>query len=78
MELYIQKFGKQKIVEVIGWNRKDAILKEFKSNFRFAVAWQIFNKYYEKIEVFDCDTSEYTGADLSNSQITEAYGLNPS
>ena len=66
MEIYQQKFGKRRIVEIVGWNNRDIILQEFGSDFRFAMGWDLFTKYYDKLETFDCDTAEYEGADLSN------------
>lgn len=66
MDLYIQKFGKKNIVELIGWNKRDAILKEVEGKFKFAVSWNLFLEHYELLETFDCDVDDYEGADLTN------------
>ena len=52
------------LVEVVGWTEDDAIVEEFKTGIRFAFKWNIFFKQFSKLEPFDCDTSDYKGADL--------------
>lgn len=66
MEIYKQKNVNDKLVAIVGWNRNDVILVIYGTDTKFAMNWDLFLKHYEKIEPFDCDTSEYEGADLSN------------
>lgn len=66
MEIYKQKNVNDKLVAIVGWNRKDVILVIYGTDIKFAMKWDVFLQHYEKIEPFDCDVSEYEGADLSN------------
>lgn len=66
MDIYKQKNVNDKLVSIVGWNRKDVILVFYGTDTKFAMNWDLFLQQYEKLELFDCDISEYQGADLSN------------
>jgi len=62
-ELYIQKFGNKRIIQVKGWTPKDALLYDIKNELTYAMTWDVFHRHHEKLDV-EIDVSEYEGADL--------------
>ena len=52
------------IVEIVGWNHQDVIIKELKTDLVTAMGWPEFLFYFKEVEPFTCDTSDYMGADL--------------
>jgi len=62
-ELYVQKFGSKRIIQVRGWTVKDALLYDIKDELTYAMAWDVFHMHHEKLDV-EIDTSEYEGCNL--------------
>ena len=63
-ELYIQKLGKSRIVSVIAWTKKDAIIEDLATELKYAVSWETFFKFHEKLEPADINTDDYDGPNL--------------
>lgn len=66
MDIYKQKNVNDKLVAIVGWNKKDVILVIYGTDTRFAMNWDLFLQHYEKLDPFECDTNDYEGADLTN------------
>jgi hypothetical protein len=64
LELYEQNCGKKRIVNVVGWNRKNAIVKDLRSELTYTISWDLFFKHCTKLEPFECDVSKYDGPNL--------------
>jgi len=64
-ELYIQQFGKKRIVLVSGWNGDDAIVEDISTGLIYAISWNIFFNCHTKLEPFKCNLDEYEGPNLS-------------
>ena len=62
-ELYIQDFGRERIVKIVGWNKEDVMLEDLFTECRYALNWDNFNKYHKKLE-YNPQSDEYTGVDL--------------
>jgi hypothetical protein len=64
-ELYVQQFGKKRIVLVTGWNKSDARVEDISTGLVYAINWDLFFKCHEKLGAFKCNVEEYSGANLS-------------
>jgi hypothetical protein len=63
--LYIQNYGKKRIVCVIGWNENNALIEDIKTEERYILNWELFLKYHEILQDYDCDISKYKGPNLN-------------
>ena len=63
-ELYHQNFGKNRVVSIKGWNRRDALIEDLKSSTMYAMEWDLFFRYHTKIDPYECNINDYVGANL--------------
>lgn len=64
-ELYTQKLGKDRIVSVIAWTKKNAIIEDLATELKYTISWEIFFKFHKKLEPTEIDTDKYIGPDLT-------------
>jgi len=64
-ELYIQQFGKERIVLVSGWSEEDARVEDISTGLVYAINWDLFFKCHKKLGVFKCNVDGYLGSNLS-------------
>lgn len=64
-ELYIQQFGKNRLVLVSGWDEDDALVEDISTGLTYAVSWNIFFNCHKKLEPFKCNIDDYKGPNLT-------------
>ena len=63
-ELYIQKFGKDRIVCVKNWSKEYALVEDLATGLMYPLAWEFFLEYCTKLEPAEINTIDYEGTDL--------------
>lgn len=63
-DLYIQNYGKQRIVCTIGWNDDNVLVEDIKTELRYVMNWELFLKHHQILEDYEGDVSDYIGPDL--------------
>jgi len=53
-----------RVVETLKWNNTQVMLEDVKSGLVYVITWDAFFPYHEEL-TYECDVSDYCGADLS-------------
>ena len=63
--LYAQRLGENitGVVVIIKYTDEEVMLQDLKTEMLFVIEWENFHGNYEEM-VYECDTSNYIGADL--------------